>query len=80
MNRSVKSAVITSFVSRTKDRFHEYNQPLEFPERLALAATIEGMSGVEVVFPYETKDPVLFRSLLANYRMVIAANNVNVKA
>lgn len=80
MNRSVKSAVITAFVSRTKDRFHDYNQPLEFEERLALVATIEGMSGVEVIFPYETKDPVLFRSLLAKYRLEIAAINVNVKA
>ena len=80
MNRSVKSAVITAFLSRTRDRFHDYNQPLEFEERLALAGTIEGMSGVEVVFPYETKDPVLFRSLLAKYRLEIAAINVNVKA
>ena len=80
MNRSVKSAVITAFLSRTKDRFHDYNQPLEFEERLALATTIEGMSGVEVIFPYETKDPVLFRSLLAKYRLDIAAINVNVKA
>jgi xylose isomerase len=80
MNRSVKSAVITAFLSRTKDRFHDYNQPLEFEERLALATTIEGMSGVEVIFPYETKDPVLFRSLLAKHRLDIAAVNVNVKA
>jgi len=80
MNRSVKSAVITAFLSRTKDRFHDYNQPLEFEERLALATTIEGMSGVEVIFPYETKDPVLFRSLLAKYKLDIAAINVNVKA
>jgi len=80
MNRSVRSALITAFVSRTRDRFHDYNQPLELEERLALVATIEGMSGVEVIFPYETKDPVLFRSLLAKYRLEVAAINVNVKA
>ena len=80
MNHPVKSALITAFVSRTKDRFHGYNKPLELEERLALVATIDGMSGVEVIFPYETKDPVLFRSLLAKHKLEVAAINVNVKA
>jgi len=80
MSHPVKCALITSFVSRTKDRFHDYNLPLELEERLALVATIGGMSGVEVIFPYETKDPVLFRSLLAKHGLEIAAINVNVKA
>ena len=80
MNHPVKSALITAFVSRTKDRFHDYNKPLELEDRLALVATIDGMSGVEVIFPYETKDPVLFRSLLAKHGLEVAAINVNVKA
>jgi len=80
MSHPVKSALITAFVSRTKDRFHDYNRPLELEERLALVVTIDGMSGVEVIFPYETKDPVLFRSLLAKHRLEVAAINVNVKA
>ena len=80
MASSVKCALITSFVSKTKDRFHEYNRDLNLEERLALVATMEGMSGVEIVYPYEAKDPALLRTLLAKHKLALAAVNVNVKA
>ena len=38
------------------------------------------MSGVEVIFPYETNDAVLLKKLLKEDRLEIAAINVNVKA
>jgi sugar phosphate isomerase/epimerase len=81
MNESVKHAVITSFLSTTKDRFHEYNAPKTLPERLQLAAQIDGISGVEMVFPYEvTTDPQEMKQMLATSGLSIAAVNVNVKA
>jgi xylose isomerase len=80
MSHSVKCALITAFVSRTKDRFHDYNQPLELEERLALVATIDGMSGVEVIYPYEVKNPAQLKAALAKTGLEIAAINVNVKA
>jgi len=46
-----------------------------------LASEIEGMSGVEMVFPYEVReDPREMKQLLAKYSLDIAAVNVNVKA
>ena len=80
MSHSVKCALITAFVSRTKDRFHDYNQPLDLEERLALVATIDGMSGVEVIYPYEVKNPAQLKAALAKTGLEIAAINVNVKA
>jgi len=80
MNPSVKCALITAFVSKTKDRFHEYNRDMTLAERLELVAQMEGMSGVEVIYPYEVKDAALLKSLLAKHRLEIAAINVNVKA
>jgi xylose isomerase len=80
MSHPVKCALITAFVSRTKDRFHDYNKALELEERLALVATMQGMSGVEVIFPYETSDAALLKGLLAKYKLAMAAVNVNVKA
>jgi xylose isomerase len=75
-----KNALITSFLSRTKDRFHEYNTVLSLEERLALAASIEGISGVEVVHHYEADQPGALRDLLASHRLKLAAINANVKA
>ena len=75
-----KMSIITGFLSRTKDRFHEYNEPLTLEEKFQLMTRIEGYDGVEVVYPYEVSDPVPTRSLLDKYGLKAAAVNVNVKA
>ncbi len=80
MSQRVKCALITGFVSRTKDRFHEYNADKSLAERLEMVSKMEGMSGVELVYPYEAKDATLLKSLLAEHHLEIAAINVNVKA
>ena len=73
-------AIITGFLSQTKDRFHEYNSPLELEQKFNFMTQIEGYDGVEIVYPYEVKDPVATRDLLDRYGLKIAAVNVNVKA
>ena len=76
----LKMAIITGFLSQTKDRFHEYNQPLDLDQKFALMTEIKGYDGVEIVYPYEVKDPVETREVLARHNLNIAAINVNVKA
>ncbi|MCG8339040.1 MAG: sugar phosphate isomerase/epimerase [Proteobacteria bacterium] len=80
MEYPVKCALITGFVSKTKDRFHEYNKSLTLAERLQLVAEMDGMSGVEVVFPYEASDASELSGLLKENNLEVAAINVNVKA
>ena len=76
----LKMAIITGFLSKTKDRFHEYNAPLELDQKFELMTQIEGYDGVEIVYPYEVKDPVTTRALLEKHGLNVAAVNVNVKA
>ena len=38
----LKMGIITGFLSRTKDRFHEYNEPLDLDQKFALMKEIEG--------------------------------------
>ena len=76
----LKLAVITSFLGRTKDRFHEYNEARTLEEKFALLKTIEGASGVEIVYPYEVSDAPKTRALAAKHGIGFAAINVNVKA
>ena len=73
-------AIITGFLSRTKDRFHEYNEPLSLDQKFQMMTKIEGYDGVEVVYPYEVNDPADTRALLEKYGLNVAAVNVNVKA
>lgn len=81
MDRPVKHAVITSFLSTTKDRFHQYNPAKTLEERLQMASAMEGVSGVEMVYPYEVcDDPREMKQLLDKHSLAISAVNVNVKA
>jgi len=73
-------AIITGFLSRTKDRFHEYNEPLSLEEKFQLMTEIDGYQGVEIVYPYEVNDPAETKGLLDKYGLQVAAINVNVKA
>jgi xylose isomerase len=75
-----KMAIITGFLSKTKDRFHEYNKPLELDQKFRLMEEIEGYDGVEIVYPYEVNDPEATRQALNNHNLNVAAVNVNVKA
>jgi len=76
----LKMGIITGFLSRTKDRFHEYNVPLTIEEKFQLMTEIEGCDGVEIVYPYEVNDPKETKTLLKKYKLSVAAVNVNVKA
>jgi xylose isomerase len=73
-------AIITGFLSQTKDRFHEYNQPLDLDQKFKLLSNIDGYDGVEIVYPYEVNDPQATRQVLDKHGLNIAAVNVNVKA
>ncbi len=76
----LKLGIITGFLSRTKDRFHDYNVMLDLDQKFELMTQIEGYDGVEIVFPYEVSDPAQTRGLLDKHRLQVAAVNVNVKA
>jgi len=76
----LKMAIITGFLSQTRDRFHEYNAPLDLEAKFELLAGIDGYDGVEIVYPYEVKDPQATRAALDKYKLKTAAVNVNVKA
>ena len=76
----LKLAIITSFLSRTKDRFHEYNEPLNLEEKFKLLSGIEGYSGVEIVHPYEVNEVEETKAALKKYNLEVSAVNVNVKA
>ena len=73
-------AIITGFLSKTKDRFHEYNQPLDLDQKFELMTGIHGYDGVEIVYPYEVNDPQETTELLKKHNLKVAAVNVNVKA
>ena len=45
----LKMGIITGFLSRTKDRFHDYNEPLELEKKFEMMTHISGYDGVEIL-------------------------------
>jgi len=76
----IKYAVISSFLSKTKDRFHEYNEALDLESKFKMASEIPNMDAMECVYPYEVSDPAQVKQLMKKYHLAISAVNVNVKA
>jgi len=75
-----KHAVITSFLSRTKDRFHEYHEELSLEEKFRMISELKGIEAAEVVFPYEVNSVEELNQLKSRCSVDISAVNVNVKA
>lgn len=75
----MKQSIITSFLGRTQDRFSEYHQPTDLKERLSIVNQIDGVTGIEIVFPYETGEPAITKALVADMGLEFAAVNANIK-
>ena len=76
----MKHAIITAFLGLLRDRFCEYQEPRTFEEKLDLMRRIPGVSGAEVVHPYEVPEPAELLALCAARQLEVSAVNVNVKA
>jgi xylose isomerase len=76
----MKHAIITSFLGRLRDRFCEYQEPLTIEQKLERMATIPGVTGAEVVHPYEVDTVEVMQSHLRRLSLSISAINVNIKA
>ena len=77
----MKQAIITAFLGRLRDRFCEYQEPLGIEQKLEAMGRIPGVSGAEVVFPYEVEPaPERMLAHLKRFSLEVAAVNVNIKA
>lgn len=75
----MKQSIIISFLGKTQDRFSEYHTQTKTVQRLELAAKIEGVNGVEIVYPYETGKAEETVGWMEQYGLQFAAINANIK-
>lgn len=76
---TIKQAVIIGFLGKTQDRFSEYHEPIDTEKKLEYVSKIDGLTGVEIVHPYECLDPAATMQLMQKYGLEFAAINVNIK-
>jgi len=75
----MKQSIITAFLGRTQDRFSAYQEPTELKQRLEMVQQIEGVTGIEIVYPYETGDAAETKAMMTSMGLEFAAVNANIK-
>jgi xylose isomerase len=76
---SFEYAIILAFMGRLKDRFSFYQKERTVEEKIALASQVEGVSGVEMVYPNDFSDVAEVKGLLQKYHLHLVAVNVDLK-
>ncbi len=75
-----KYAVILGFLGRLKDRFSSYGEERDLAGKFQAAAQIEGIQGLELVYPTDFADLSETSRLLHQYGLACSTVNVNIKA
>jgi xylose isomerase len=75
-----KYSVILGFLGKLTDRFSSYGEGRDLAGKFELASRIEGLKGLELVFPFDFADIGETRRLLSQYNLACSSVNVNIKA
>jgi len=76
---AMKHSIIMAFMGGQKDRFCTYFPHSEPEEKMAKIQQVEGIDGVEIVYPFEISDPTETAKQLKKYGLGVAAVNANIK-
>ncbi len=76
----MKLAVITGFLGQLQDRFCKYHTPLSIGEKLDALGKIDGVTGAEIIYPYDFENRAELKNGLERNNLQVAAVNLNLKA
>ncbi|MGC9468509.1 MAG: sugar phosphate isomerase/epimerase family protein [Anaerolineae bacterium] len=75
----LKHSVMVGLMGRQADRFHEYQPARSLQERLEMTKNVEGVDGIEIVYPQDFADPEATVALVKDSGLAVSAVNLNVK-
>jgi xylose isomerase len=75
-----KFSVILGFLGRMNDRFSSYGEDRDIAGKFNVASQIEGLKGLELVYPFDFIDQAKTQRLLAQHKLEVSTVNVNIKA
>lgn len=75
-----KYSVILGFLGKLNDRFSTYGEARDIAGKFEVASKIEGLRGLELVYPFDFADVSLTQSLLKRHNLACSTVNVNIKA
>lgn len=77
---SWKFAVILGFLGKLNDRFSTYGEDRDLEAKFEVASKIEGIQGLELVYPFDFIDVGKTKQLLDKFNLACSTVNVNLKA
>ncbi|RPH62570.1 MAG: sugar phosphate isomerase/epimerase [Chloroflexi bacterium] len=75
-----KYSVILGFLGKLNDRFATYGEQREIAGKFELASKIEGIQGLELVYPFDFADVAVTKTLLKQHNLACSTVNVNIKS
>ncbi|MBN1674688.1 MAG: sugar phosphate isomerase/epimerase [Kiritimatiellae bacterium] len=71
----MRLAVISGFLGKVHNRYMVYREDRSLAEKVALAARLEGIDGLELCYPADFEDPPRLRGLLREHGLGVSAVN-----
>jgi xylose isomerase len=75
-----KYSIILGFLGKLNDRFATYGEEREIAGKFELASKIEGIQGLELIYPFDFADVSVTKALLKQHNLACSTVNVNIKA
>jgi xylose isomerase len=75
-----KYSVILGFLGKLNDRFSSYGEQRDIYAKFDVASRIEGLQGLELVYPFDFADVSVTKNLLSKHHLECSTVNVNIKA
>lgn len=76
----IKFSIILGFLGRLNDRFSSYGASRDLENKFALASQVQGLKGLELVYPFDFAEPEITKGLLKKHNLLCSTVNVNLKA
>jgi xylose isomerase len=76
----IRHAAMVGYMGRNFDRFHQYTPPQPLSVRLDMVRQVQGVDGIEIVYPQDFDDVQETVRMVRDFGMPVAAVNLNVKS
>ncbi len=75
----LRHSIMLGMIGRIADRFHEYQPARDLAERLAMVRRIEGLDGIEIVYPGDFANVTQTLAMVKECGLPVSAVNLNIK-
>ena len=76
----LRHSIMLGMMGKIADRFHQYQPDYDLAERLSMVRQVEGVDGIEIVYPGDFADMDATVKMVADSGLAVSAVNLNVKS